>query len=77
MSHLLAAEVCGGLRTAAEHRNLGVAAVVVAVGSGGLTLVHGVVLRRPLQRRKALDVPGENPTETMNEPEQKHLRCCE
>lgn len=78
VSHLLAAEVRGGLRTgAAEHRHLGVAPVVVAVAGGGLTLVHGVVLGRPLQRREALDVPEENPTETMNEPEQKHLSCCD
>ena len=78
VSHLFAAEVCGGLGTgAAEHRNLGVAAVVVAVSGGGLALVHGVVLGRPLQRREALDVSGENPRETVNEPEQKHLSCCE
>lgn len=68
VSYLFAAEVRGGLRTgAAEHRNLGVAAVVVAVAGGGLTLVHGVVLGGPLQRREALDVPGENPTHRNHE----------
>lgn len=64
VSHLVTAEVCGGLRAgAAEHGDLGVAAVVVAVAGGGLTLVHGVVLGGPLQRREALDASRENPTE--------------
>lgn len=75
VSRLLAAEVRGGLSTgAAEDWNLGIAAVVVAVAGGGLALVHGVVLGGPLQRREALDVPGENPTETTNEPEEKRRK---
>lgn len=58
--YLLTAEVSGGLSTgAAVHRDLGVAAVVVAVACGGLALVHGVVLGRPLQRREALYSPAE------------------
>lgn len=78
VSHLVTAEVCGGLRAgAAEHGNLGVAAVVVAVAGGGLALVHGVVLGRPLQRREALDVSRGNPTEPWmsQNMKQKHLSC--
>lgn len=60
VSHLLAAEVGGGLGAgAAVHGHVGVAAVVVAVARGGLALVHGVVLGGPLQGRQALGVPGE------------------
>lgn len=60
VSHLLAAEVGGGLGAgAAVHGHVGVAAVVVAVARGGLALVHGVVLGGPLQGGQALAVPGE------------------
>lgn len=60
VSHLLAAEVGGGLGAgAAVDGDVGVAAVVVAVARGGLALVHGVVLGGPLQGRQALGVPGQ------------------
>lgn len=60
MPHLLAAEVSGGLGAgAAVHGDVGVATVVVTVAGGGLTLIHGVILGRPLQRREALGMPAE------------------
>lgn len=63
VSHLLAAEVGGGLGAgAAVDGDVGVAAVVVAVARGGLALVHGVVLGGPLQGRQALAVPVERRT---------------
>lgn len=65
VTHLLAAEVGGGLSTgAAVHRNFRVAAVVVTVARGGLALVHGVVLGGPLQRWQALRMPAEHHTDT-------------
>lgn len=49
VSYLLAAKVSGGFSAGtAVHRNLGIAAVVVAVACGGLTLIHWVVLSCPL-----------------------------
>lgn len=69
MSHLLAAEVGGGLGAgagAAVDGDVGVAAVVVAVARGGLALVHGVVLGGPLQGRQALGVPGERRTNSVS-----------
>lgn len=59
VSHFLAAEVGGCLGTStAVHREFRIAAVVVTVARGGLTLVHGVILGRPLQRREALCMPA-------------------
>ena len=49
VSYLLAAKVSGGFSTGtAVDRSLRIAAVVVAVACGGLALIHGVVLGRPL-----------------------------
>ncbi len=68
VSNLLAAEVSGGLRTGtAVHWSFRIAAVVVAVACGGLTLIHGVVLGRPLQRWETLCSPAEQHTHTHTE----------
>lgn len=49
VSYLLAAEVSGGLSAGtAVHGSFRVAAVVVTVACGRFTLIHGVVLGRPL-----------------------------
>lgn len=49
VSYLLAAKVSGGFSAGtAVDGSLRIAAIVVAVACGSLTLIHGIILGRPL-----------------------------